>query len=58
MKGQVAKEPKRQRNHGYLEKATEITEGCFTNPAVIPFKKDKIVRMALYPRKLSEVMKK
>ena len=41
LQDQVALELKRLIKHGYLERATEITEDCFVSPAVITVKKDK-----------------
>ena len=52
---QVALELKRLIKHGYLERATEITEDCFVSPAVITVKKDKSIKIALDSRKLNEV---
>ena len=37
-----------------MEKATEITEICFVNPAIITVKKDKSVKIALESKKLNE----
>ena len=51
----MALELKRLIKHGYLERATEITEDCFPSPAVITVKKDKSVKIALDSRKLNEV---
>ena len=39
LQDQVAQELKRLIKHGYVEKATEITENCFVSPAVITVKK-------------------
>ena len=52
---QVALELKRLIKHGYLERATEMTEDCFVSPAVITVKKDKLLKIALDSRKLNEV---
>ena len=41
LQDQVADEIERLMKNGYLERATEITEDCFVNPAVITVKKDK-----------------
>ena len=41
--------------HGYIERATEITEDCFLSPAVITVKKVKSIKIALDSRKLNEV---
>ena len=58
LQDQVALELKRLIKHGYLERATEITEVCFVSPAVITVKKDKSMKTALDSRKLNEVTKK
>ena len=42
LQDQVEQELKRLINHGYVEKATEITENCFVSPAVITVKKGQI----------------
>ena len=55
LKDQVALDLKRLMKHGYLERATEITEDCFVSPAVITVKKDKSIKIALDSRKLNEV---
>ena len=55
LQDQVALELKRLIKHGYLERATEITEDCFVSPAVITVKKDKSIKIALDSRKLNEV---
>ena len=52
---QVARELKRLIKHGYLERATEITEDCFVSPEVITVKKDKSIKNALDSRKPNEV---
>ena len=39
LQDQVALELKRLIKHGYLERATEITEDCFVSPAVITVEK-------------------
>ena len=54
LQDQVAEEIKRLIKNGYLEKATEIKEGCFVSPAVITVKKDKSIKIALDSRKLNE----
>ena len=41
LKDQVARELKRLIEKGYLERATEIIEGCFVSPAVITVKKNQ-----------------
>ena len=41
--------------HGYVERATEVTEDCFVSPAVITVEKDKSVKIALDYGKLNEV---
>ena len=41
LQDQVAQELKRLIKHGYVERATEITEDCFVCRAVITLKKDK-----------------
>ena len=55
LQDQVALELKRLIKHGYLERATEITEDCFVSPAVITVKKDKSIKIAQDSRKLNEV---
>ena len=55
LQDQVALELKRIIKHGYLERATEITEDCFVSLAVITVKKDKSKKIALDSRKLNEV---
>ena len=55
LQDQVALELKRLIKHGYLERATEITQDCFVSLAVITVKKDKTVKIALDSRKLNEV---
>ena len=50
-----SKELKRSIDNGYLERATEITEGCFVSPAVITVKKDKSVINALDSKQLNKV---
>ena len=55
LQDQVAQELKRLIKHGYVERATEITEDCFVSPAVITVKKDKSVKIALDSRKLNEI---
>ena len=47
LQDQVAQELKRLIKHGYVERATDITEDCFVSPAVIEVKKDKTVKIAL-----------
>ena len=51
----MALELKRLIKHGYLERATEITEDCFVSPAVITVKKDKSIKIALDSRKVNEI---
>ena len=51
----MAQELERLTKHGYLERATELTEECFEIPAVITVKKDKSVKIALDSRKLNDV---
>ena len=51
----MALELKRLIKHGYLGRATEITDDCFVNPAVIKVKKEKSIKNALDSRKLNEV---
>ena len=51
----MEQELKRLIKHGYVEKATEITENCFVKPAVITAKKDKLIKIALDSRKLNEI---
>ena len=58
LQDQVALELKRLIKHGYLERATEITEDCFVSPAVITVKKDKSIKIALDSRKLNKVTNK
>ena len=58
LQDQVALELKRLIKHGYLERATEITEDCFVSPSVITVKKDKSIKIALDSRKLNEVTMK
>ena len=55
LQDQVAQELKRLMKHGFVEKATEITENCFVSPAVITVKKDKSIKIALNSRKLNEI---
>ena len=55
LQDQVALDLKRLIKHGYLERATEITEDCFVSPAVIKVKKDKSIKIPLDSRKLNEV---
>ena len=55
LQDQVEQELKRLIKHGYVEKATEITENCFVSPAVITVKKDKLIKIALDSRKLNEI---
>ena len=55
LQDQVALELKRLIKHGYLERATEITEDCFVSPAVITAKKDKSIKIALDSRNSYEV---
>ena len=50
LQDQVEQELKRLIKHGYVEKATEITENCFVSPAVITVKKDKSIKIALDSR--------
>ena len=51
----MALELKQLIKHGYLERATEITEDCFVSPAVITVKQDESIKIALDSRKLNEV---
>ena len=51
----MAQEQKRLIKHGYVERATEITEDCFVSPAVITVKKDKSVKTAFDSGKLNEI---
>ena len=55
LQDQVALELKRLIKHGYLGRATEITEDCFVSPAVNTVKKEKSIKNALDSRKLNEV---
>ena len=55
LQDQVARELNRLMENGYLERATEITEGCFVSPAVITVKKDKSIKITVDSRKLHEV---
>ena len=55
LQDQVAQELKRLIKHGYVEKATEITENCFVSPAVITVKKDNSIKIALDSRQLNEI---
>ena len=55
LQDQVALELKRLTKHGYLERATEITEDCFVSLAVITVKKSKSIKIALDSRKFNEV---
>ena len=55
LQDQVAQELSRLTKHGYVEKATVITENCFVSPAVITVKKDKSIKIALDSRKLNEI---
>ena len=51
----MAQELKCLIKHGYVERATEITEDCFVSPAVITVKKDMSVKNAFESRKLNEI---
>ena len=51
----MALELKRPFKHGYLERATEITEDCFVGPTVITVTKVKSIKIALDSRKLNVV---
>ena len=55
LQDQVVLDLKRLIKHGYVERATEITEDCFVSPAVISVKKDKSIKIALDSRKFNEV---
>ena len=54
LQDQVAEEQRRLIRNSYLERAIEITEDSLVSPAVISVKKDKLIKIALYSRKLNE----
>ena len=51
----MAQELKGLMKHGYLERATDITEDGFVSTALLTLKKDKLVKVGFDSRKLNEV---
>ena len=51
----VGKEIEKLMRNVYIEITTGVDESCFVSPAVITFKKDKTVELALDSRKLNEI---